>query len=131
MPEPSRPKVLLADDHAEILRALTRLLRPACDVVGSVMDGDALYDAAARLVPDVVIIDLNMPGLNGLENCRRIKRAMPQTQIIIVTAANDEEIGREAMRSGAAAFVFKPRMVEDLLSSIEKAMQARSLSGHA
>jgi DNA-binding NarL/FixJ family response regulator len=131
MPVQLRPRVLLADDHAEVLRALARLLRPACEVVGSVMDGDELFDAATRLKPDVVVIDLNMPGLSGLENCRRIKRAMPQAQVIIVTAANDEEIGEQALRCGAAAFVFKPRMVEDLLSSIEKAMQGRALSSHA
>ena len=128
MLEPSRPRVLLADDHAEILRALTRLLRRACEVVGTVMDGDELLDAAIRLAPDVVVIDLNMPGLNGLENCRRIKSAMPRAQIIIVTAANDEEVCQEAMRCGATAFVFKPRMVEELLSSIEKAMHERALS---
>jgi DNA-binding NarL/FixJ family response regulator len=128
MPDATRPRVLLADDHAEVLRALARLLRSACEIVGTVMDGDELFDAAERLAPDVVVIDLNMPGLSGLENCRRIKNALPQAQVIIVTAANDEEIGQEALRCGASAFVFKPRMVEDLLDAIEKAMQGRTLS---
>ena len=78
--------MLLADDYAGILTALRRLLEPSCDVVGSVGDGMAVVEAAATLRPDVVVVDLAIPRLNGLEACRRIKDARPETKVVILTA---------------------------------------------
>jgi len=74
----SRPRVLVADDHADLVKAICRLLAMECDVVGSVADGSAVLEAAQRLRPDVIVVDLNLPNVNGLEACRQIRQAHPE-----------------------------------------------------
>src|SRR6185295_591316 len=103
--EPKRPRVLLADDYPGILTALTRLLSPDHDVVGSVSDGGLVLEAALRLQPDVVLLDLNMSNVNGLESCRLITEAIPQVKVIVLTATLDADVMQKALAMGACAFV--------------------------
>jgi DNA-binding NarL/FixJ family response regulator len=117
--EGPRPRVLLADDYAKILTALDRLLRPACDVVGHVTDGQALVEAVATLQPDVVVIDLFMPNVDPQRTYSEVKQAAPHTKIVVVTAADDESIRELALQAGASAFIPKYRLADDLLPAIQ------------
>jgi DNA-binding NarL/FixJ family response regulator len=115
----------LADDSPEFLTAFERLLASSCEVVGRVTDPGALIDEARRLEPDVIVVDLFMPLGNGLELCRQLKNAVPQTKTIIVSAWNDAEIAKEALRAGASAFLGKMRAADHLVPAIQDAMAAR------
>src|SRR5688572_17922123 len=84
-----RPRVLLADDYAPLLVSWQRFLQRSCDIVGVVSSGRELVETALALKPDVVVVDLGMPGMNGLEACRDIKETIPATQVILVTAFDD------------------------------------------
>jgi DNA-binding NarL/FixJ family response regulator len=101
-----RVRVLIADDHPQVRTAFERLLR-TCDVVAAVSNGHDAVEAIARLKPDVAIVDLMMPDIDGLEVCRRAKRLMPQTQVVIVTAFDDAHVQAAALEAGASAFVPK------------------------
>jgi DNA-binding NarL/FixJ family response regulator len=116
-----RPRVLLAEDYEALLVALRRLLAPSCDVVGSTADGLAVVDAAVRLRPDVTVLDLNLPTINGLEACRRIKEALPLSKVILITAADDDALKERAFELGASAFVLKHRVADDLGPAIQQA----------
>jgi DNA-binding NarL/FixJ family response regulator len=117
-----RPRVLLADDYGALLAAWRRLLEPSCEIVGSVGNGRALLEAATALSPDVIVADLSMPEVNGLDACRQIKHASPQTKIVLVTAGGDAWVARAAFRAGASAFVLKHSAADDLLTAIRSAM---------
>ena len=102
-----RPRVLLADDHPSVLVGFGRLLDPSCELVGTVSSGQDAVDTAIRLRPDILVVDLMMPDVDGLEVCRRVKRAVPETAVIIVTAFDDTHVESVALQAGAAAFVPK------------------------
>jgi DNA-binding NarL/FixJ family response regulator len=123
---PPRPRVLLAEDYEALLVALRRLLSPSCDVVGSVADGVAVVDAAMRLRPDVIVLDLNLPTINGLEACRRIKEALPLSKVVVITATDDDAVRTRAFELGASAFVLKQRIAEELDAIIQQAFAVRS-----
>jgi DNA-binding NarL/FixJ family response regulator len=114
--------VLVADDYDGMLKAFQRLLEPSCEVVGSVQNGRALLDAAVALQPDIIVADLAMPDLGGLDVCRTVKASLPQTKVVLVTAGGDESIARAAFRAGASAFVLKHAAAQDLLVAIERAL---------
>ena len=116
---PRRPRVLIADDHPEVAKAVRRLLTLECDVVGGVADGSALLETAQRLRPDVVVLDLNLPNVHGLEVCRQIMQANPEMKVIVFTAMEDPEVKERAFAAGAAAFVSKLGH-GDLLSVIRR-----------
>ncbi len=116
---PRRPRVLVADDHPEVAKAVCRLLALDCEIVGSVADGSALLEAAQRLQPDVVVLDVNLPNVHGLEACRQITRAHPEMKVIVFTAMDDPEIRERSFAVGAAAFVSKVGHA-DLLSAIRR-----------
>ena len=118
MSEKLRPRVLLADDHAEILTALRRMLMPYCDIVGQASDGRALLEAAETLRPDVIVLDVRMPGINGLEACRLLKQATPDSKVVVLTAADDAAVRRKAFDLGAAAFVPKYQVADRLVPAI-------------
>jgi len=104
---PTRPRVLLVDDHPSVLKALGRVLAPECDVVGVIADGREAADAAARLQPVVIVLDLNLPNISGLEVCRQIRRGNPRARIIVISAMTDDYIKDEVLAAGAAGFVDK------------------------
>jgi len=119
-PSRPRPRVLLADDQEEILTAFERLLTPSCEVVGRVTQVDALVDAATRLRPDVIVIDLFTPQRHGVEACRRLKEVVPQAKIIVVSGIDDAMTRQKALLAGAAALIAKVRAAEELLPSIHE-----------
>jgi DNA-binding NarL/FixJ family response regulator len=114
-----RPRVLVADDHPEMVKAICRLLALDCQVVGTVSDGADVLGAVRRLEPDVVVIDLNLPSVSGLDACREITQARPATKVIVFTAVNDPYLRQRAIEVGASAFVCKVASDDDLLSTVK------------
>jgi len=115
------PRIIVADDYPGMIGAIRRLLTPDCDIVDAVMDGEALIESAARLNPDVVVADLNLPFVNGLDACRRIRQANPAIKVVIFTALADEAIREEVLAAGAAAFIPKQGIGTELISAIKTA----------
>jgi DNA-binding NarL/FixJ family response regulator len=122
----TRPRVLLADDHALLLGAFEKLLAGECDVVGQVSDGRALVTAADNLKPDLIVLDISMPLLNGLEAGRQIKQKSPGVKLVFLTMNEDADLAAEAMRSGASAYLLKRSAASELLTAIREVMQGRS-----
>ena len=116
---PKRPRVLIVEDHPEMAKAMRRLLALDCDVVGSVADGSAVLEAAQRLQPDVLVIDVNLPGLSGLEACRQVTQVNPEMKVIMISAMNDPDITQRSVEVGASAFVFKGAG-DDLISIVKR-----------
>ena len=121
-----RPRILLADDHRLLREAFVKLLEPDCDVVGAVADGRALLEAAPKLRPDVVVLDIAMPQLNGLDATRQLKRLMPNVKVIYLTVSEDPDLAAEAFRAGGSAFVLKNSAASELLQAIRDVSQGRS-----
>lgn len=121
-----RPRVLLADDHRLLREAFAQLLSPTCDIVGSVADGRALLEAAQDLHPDVVVLDIAMPQLNGLDAARQLKRIMPDVTIIMLTVNEDPDVAAEAIRAGASSYLLKNSAASELLQAIQEGMNGRS-----
>ena len=121
-----RPRVLLAEDHRLLREAFVKLLEDACEVVGAVEDGRALLEAAPKLRPDVVVVDIAMPLLNGLDAARQLKRSMPSVKVIFLTVSEDPDLAAEAFRAGGSAFLLKHSAASELLQAIGDVMQGRS-----
>src|SRR5438874_9998870 len=121
-----RQRVLLADDHRLVREAFVRLLESDCEVVGAVADGRALLEAAPDLRPDIVVLDIAMPLLNGLDAARRLRRLMPGVKLIFLTVSEDPDLAAEAFRAGASGFLVKNSAASGLLKSIEEVWQGRS-----
>ena len=122
----NRPRVLLADDHRLLREAFVKLLEPEFDVVGAVSDGRALLEAAPRLRPDVVVVDIAMPLLNGLDAARQLKRSMPAVKVIFLTVNEDPDLAAETFRAGGSAFLLKNSAASELSQAIHDVMQGRS-----
>ena len=122
----ARVRVLLADDHTLFCNLLRDLLQPEYEVVGSVSDGRELLKAAASLDPDVVLVDIGMRSLNGLDAGRRLKQANPKVKLIYLTMNNNVEYAREALQAGASGFVLKNSQSSQLLLAIRDALRGRS-----
>jgi len=122
----SRPRVLFADDHQMLLDALKRVVEPRCEVVGLVSDGRALLKAAAKLQPDIVVLDIAMPQLNGLDAARHLKPALPKLKLIFMTMNEDPDLVGEAFRAGASAFLLKRAAAFELTEAIEKVLKGGS-----
>jgi len=116
----TRPRVLLADDYPDMVKAVSRLLAQDCDVVGSVADGSELLEAAERLQPDVIVLDLNLPNVDGLDACRQITQAFPEIRVILFTAMSDADVSQRLLGAGASAFVSKLAPVDSLVSTIKR-----------
>ena len=122
----SRPRVLLADDHALLLGAFEKLLSAEFDVVGQAADGRALVAAAERLKPDVIVLDISMPLLNGLEAGRQIKQKQKHVKLIFLTMNEDADLASEAFRLGASGYLLKRSAASELSTAIREVMQGRS-----
>src|SRR5436190_22633383 len=103
----NRTRIILADDHVIFLEALKKLVEPACLVVGTATDGRALLATAEKLRPDVIVMDINMPHLNGLEACERLSRKFTEIKIIFLTVNEEAASAEDAIRLGASAYVLK------------------------
>jgi len=120
------PRVLLADDHALLLTAYEKLLSGECQIVGQVTDGRALLAAAEELKPDVIVLDISMPLLNGLEAARQIKQRLPDIKLVFLTMNEESDVAAEAFRAGASGYLLKRSAGSELSSAIREVMQGRS-----
>jgi len=121
-----RPRVVVADDHVMIAEAFEKLLAPSCDIVGKVADGRALLAAVRELRPDVVVVDISMPLLNGLTAARQIRELDPEIKLVFVTMNEDPDLAAEAFRAGASAYLLKRSAASELLTAIQQVTQHRS-----
>jgi DNA-binding NarL/FixJ family response regulator len=119
----SRPRVLLADDHRMLTDALKRVLEPTCEVVGTVGDGRTLVEAAEKLKPDIVVLDIAMPRLNGLDAARQLKAKLPAVKLIFMTMHDDPYLVGEAFRAGGSAFLLKEGAASELTDALEEVLR--------
>ncbi len=121
----TQPRVLLADDHAMVLAGLRKILEPEYDLVGTAGDGRELLELAASLKPDVVVVDISMPLLNGLDAVRQLKKSDPSIKVVFLTMHGDVDIATEAFRAGASGYLLKHSAVDELPTAINDALQGR------
>jgi DNA-binding NarL/FixJ family response regulator len=119
-------RLLVADDHKLLAEACRSILEPQYQVVGIVTDGQALLEAALTLKPDVIVLDIAMPGLNGLDAGEQIKRKMPLVKLVFITMTRTAEMAAEAFRRGASGYVLKQSAAEELIIAIRKVMHGES-----
>jgi DNA-binding NarL/FixJ family response regulator len=122
----SRPRILMADDHLMMLEAFKAVLEPDVEVVGMVTDGRALLEEFSRLHPDVVLLDVAMPLLNGLDAGRQLKSRQPSVKLIYLTMNPNPDLACEALRLGASGYVLKSSSVPELKQAIQEALAGRS-----
>jgi DNA-binding NarL/FixJ family response regulator len=120
-----RVRILLADDHTLVSEALVRLLEPRFEVVGKVADGQTLLKTAREGKPDVVIVDIAMPVLNGLDAARYLREEMPACKLIFLTMTHDADLAREALRIGASGYLLKTSAGWELLEAVDSALRGR------
>jgi len=122
-----RHTVLVADDHAIVREGLVKLLKEHdLDVVGAVGDGQELLELAKQLRPDVIVTDMSMPGLSGLDVLTRLKSAHVASKVIVLTMHHDVELATRAIRAGASGFLLKNSAGEELLTAIDQAVEGRT-----
>lgn len=121
-----RPRVILADDHILLLDAIKNLLGAEFEVVGTFADGRALVEGAPALVPDVIVLDIGMPEMNGLNAGQRLRQILPKVKIVYLTANLDADLAAEAFRLGASAYVVKNSAATELLLALRQVLQGRS-----
>jgi DNA-binding NarL/FixJ family response regulator len=119
------PRVILADDHALVAEALCGLIAPHFDVVATVADGQALVTAATALKPDVIVVDIAMPLLNGLDACRQLKQRKLSSKFVFLTMNEDPELAVEAMKVGASGYVLKKSAASELLQAMQLALRGK------
>ena len=120
-----RPRLILADDHTILVEAFARLLQPSYDVVGCAANGRLLLVMASQLKPDLVVVDVGMPLMNGLDAGFRLKEEMPQVKLVFLTMNDDPDLALEAMRSGGSAYLLKSSAMEELLFAIQSALKGQ------
>ena len=122
----TRPRILMADDHLMLLEAFKALLEPDFEVVGTVTDGRALLEEFSRLHPDVVLLDVAMPLLNGLDAGRQLKAQRRSVKLIYLTMNPNPDLAGEALRLGASGYVLKSSAAQELKQAIQEALRGRS-----
>ena len=115
-----KPRVLLADDHHILVDALQKVLEPRFEIVGRFENGRDLLNSAASLHPDVIVLDIGMPMLNGVDACRQLKQQLPRTKFIFLTFHEEASMVVEAFRAGASGYVIKRSAVSELTEAIER-----------
>jgi len=120
-----KPRVLMADDHSMILAGLRKLVEGECEVVGTVEDGRALVEAAQKLRPDLILLDISMPLLNGLEATRQLTKLVPESKVIILTMHASPTYATEAFQAGASGYLLKRSAASELSQAIQSVLQGR------
>jgi len=121
-----RCRILLADDHVLVADALKIMLEPLYDVVGIAGDGRALLHLAETLKPDLIVVDIGMPQLNGLDATKQIKRLLPRVKVIVLTMDQDSDLVAEAFRAGASGYLLKHSAAKELLQAIQEVLKGAS-----
>lgn len=120
---PAKPRLLMADDHTLVLEGIRKLLENEFDLVGTIEDGHGLLEEVRRLQPDVILLDISMPLLNGIEACRQLTKSMPESRVIFLTMHADVIYVEEALRAGAAGYVLKRSAAAELTVAIHTVME--------
>jgi len=113
-----RPRVVIADDHLAVLILLRRILDPHCDIVATAADGETLIKQVEQLSPDVVVTDVLMPRINGLEACGRIRKHHPKVSVIVISEMEDEDLLLRAFQVGASAMLRKHEIAQELPAAL-------------
>jgi DNA-binding NarL/FixJ family response regulator len=121
----SQVRILLADDHAPIIDRVTSLLEPGFDVVGSVNNGPDLVSEAIRLQPDLIVLDISMPGMTGIQAAQELREAGSTAKLVFLTIHERVEFVRACLAEGALGYVVKSRLAVDLLLAIQEALAGR------
>ena len=121
-----RLRLLLADDHTMVLEGFRRLLESEYELVGAVEDGRALVTVAPQLRPDIVLLDISMPHLNGIEAARQLKKLLPDVKLIFLTMHTDPTYVTEAFKAGASGYVLKRSATSELVCAIQEVSEGRS-----
>ncbi len=119
------PRILLADDQKEILRTVGLLLEKEFEILGSALDGEEALDLALNWCPDVLVLDIFMPGLNGLETAARLKTFRCPTKVLFLTVQEDLDFVETAMSVGALGYVLKPHLHTDLIPAIHSVLEGQ------
>jgi DNA-binding NarL/FixJ family response regulator len=122
--------VLLAEDHPETAERLRKLLRADFDVIASVEDGDALVDAAERLSPDVIVTDIAMPGVDGIEAVTLIRRHNPKARIVLVTVHSELMLVEAGLAAGALGYILKDAAGDELIPAVRAALSGDQYVSH-
>jgi len=120
-----KPRVLLVDDNEAMLVRTAAVLAPLCDVVGTARNGLAAREAATKLRPDVIVLDISMPGMSGIELAIRLREAGSNAALVFLTVHDDEQLILAAQDAGGIGYVVKPRLGTDLLRAIQEARAGR------
>jgi DNA-binding NarL/FixJ family response regulator len=121
----NKPRVLLADDHTLVMEGLQSLLAGQVDVVGTARDGRALLQSALELKPDVIILDISMPVLNGIEAARRLRKELPGSKLIFLSMFSDAIYIDEAFRMGVSGYVLKRSAASELIAAIQAVQKGK------
>jgi DNA-binding NarL/FixJ family response regulator len=121
----NRMRILLADDHREMLDRVAAFLQSEFEVVGKVQDGQSLIEAATKLEPDVLVVDISMPVLSGIEATRQLKKEGCKAKVVFLTVHDEPDFARASLEAGALGYVVKPRLVSDLIVAIQEALAGR------
>ena len=124
--ERTRPKIIIADDHPLVAEACKKLLEAECDVVATVGDGRALVRVASSVKPQLIVIDVAMPLLNGLDAGQQIKQMLPSVKLVFLTMSQDADMAAEAFRRGASAYLLKTCAASELTVAVREALKGRS-----
>jgi DNA-binding NarL/FixJ family response regulator len=120
-----RVRVLVVDDNQAILARATAVLSPRCTVIGTATDGAAAIEAARDLRPDVIVLDISMPGMTGLEVAHELRKARSEAAVVFLTVHNEAELIEAARAAGGIGYVIKARLASDLMTAVQEARSGR------
>jgi len=121
-----RPQILLADDHAQTLECISAVLAPHYEIAGSVADGRALVEAALRLKPDLIVLDITMPHLSGIEAAVQIKKSLPEMKLLFVTMHANTAYVKAAFEAGGTGYVLKSGLRDELPNAVQSVLSGRT-----
>lgn len=121
-----KPRLLMADDHSIMLAGLRKLVEGTCEVVGAVEDGRALVEAAERLRPDLILVDISMPLLNGMDAARQIKKSVPDAKLVFLTMHASPVFATEALQAGASGYLLKQSAASELPQAIDTVLKGQT-----